>query len=165
MQYKLLVAILGLAMIAGTVGVVSAQAQTNDPGGSLVTRIADRFHLQEADVQAVFDEERAAHQQEMEVRFDDKLAKAVSSGKITEAQKQLIIEKRTELEQEMQTKRDEFKNMTPAQRQEVLSQHHQELKDWAEANGIDLKYLMPGPKDGPHHGHGPDGVGRRMMAN
>jgi len=164
MQYKWLVAILGLAMIAGTLGVTSAEAQGEETRQPLVQKIAERFNLKEADVQAVFDEEKSAHRQEMRQKFDDKLNQAVTDGKISEAQKQLITNKRTELKQAFETRREELKNLTPEERKEAMHKHRQELKAWAEANNIEMKYLMPDPKGGPPYGQ-PRGFGQRMIVD
>ncbi|MEK7461421.1 MAG: hypothetical protein AAB647_04390 [Patescibacteria group bacterium] len=163
MQYKWMVAILGLAMIAGTLGVTSAnaEAQGDETRQPLVQKIAERFNLNEADVQAVFDEEKTGHMNQMQQKFDDRLAQAVLDGKIDLAQKQLILDKRAELQKTHGSDRETFKNMTPKQRQAAKQTRHADLQAWATEKGIDLRYLMPGPKGGPQRGH-PDKMMRHL---
>ena len=155
MQYKWMVAILGLAMIAGTVGVVSAEAQDGGARQPLVSKIAQRFNLKEEDVQAVFDEVTTERQNAMETKVADRLSQAVSGGKLTEAQKQLIVAKRQELQQARQTQREQFAKMTPEERQTAMKNQQADLKAWATANGIDFHYLMPARLrlGGTHRGH------------
>ena len=83
---------------AGLVRTASVSAQTNEsPFKSLITRIADKFNLKEADVQSVFDEHKQARQEEMKARFEERLSALVQAGKLTEAQKKLIMDKKMEL--------------------------------------------------------------------
>lgn len=152
MHYKLLVAILGLALIAGAAGAVRAESRDGDHFGPLVQKIAQRFNLKEADVQAVFDEAKTEHLAEMEVKFDKRLSEAVARSELTLAQKQLILAKRSELKEQFQSRREELTNVTPEEQKEAMKKHHQELKEWAKTNNIPMKYLMPGPKGGRHHG-------------
>jgi len=112
---------------AGLVRTASVSAQTNEsPFKSLITRIADKFNLKEADVQSVFDEHKQARQEEMKARFEERLTALVKEGKLTEAQKKLIMDKKTEL---MNKKED------------LRQQHRAELEKWAKDNNIDLNLL------------------------
>lgn len=64
---------------------------------------------------------------------DDRLQEAVNAGELTAAQKKLIEDKQSELEDARDKRQDE-------------------LKQWAKDNNIDTTYLMMG---GMGHGHGP----------
>jgi hypothetical protein len=151
---KIILSIVGLALV-GTIlfGAVNtfAQSATSDqnPMASLVQKIADKFGLKKEDVQAVFDQDRLDRQAQMQARFEEKLAQDVKDGKITEAQKQLILEKRKSLGANRQAKMESMKNMTGDERRTAVESQRQELENWAKENGIDLKYLMGGFKGHP----------------
>jgi hypothetical protein len=111
--------------IAGTFGAHAALAMhgndTNDE--SLVERIATKFNLNEADVQAVFDDYKSDQEAE---RTSEYLQKLVDKGKITAEQKTLIENKLDELR--------DLKNKEMA-----------DLRIWAEANRIDdISYITKG---------------------
>ncbi|MCB9801590.1 MAG: hypothetical protein H6774_00720 [Pseudomonadales bacterium] len=123
----------------------------------LVQKIAQRFSLNEADVQAVFDEERAARDQEMQTRLEEELQSQVDNGELTTAQKDAITAKRQELEAARSSKMEEFSSLSQEERKAAMEQERSELEAWAESNGIDMKYLMMGRGGkGMHHGGGPD---------
>lgn len=109
---------------------------------SIVQKIAQKFGLKEADVQSVFDEERQQHMSEMHVKFEGQLTQDVKDGKITEAQKQLILAKSTEFETLHETQKEAFKNMNPEQRRTAMEAKHAELETWAKQNNIDMKYIL-----------------------
>jgi hypothetical protein len=96
---------------------------------AVVQKIADKFHLNLSDVQAVFNQDRQDRESQMQTRFTGELDQAVSQGKLTAAQKQLILDKRQELQTARQADVANWKKLT------------QDLKSWAAANNIDLKYL------------------------
>ena len=134
----------------GTVlfGAVNTFAQNTvsdqNPMSSLVQKIADKFGLNKDEVQAVFDQNRQEHQAQMQTRFEDQLTQDVKDGKITEAQKQLTLTKRQELQANRQTKMESMRNMTNEERKVAMEKERQETENWAKENGIDLKYLMGG---------------------
>jgi hypothetical protein len=154
---KKLVLTVAVVSLAGAsfFGVTNTFAQTPDnQGTSLVGRIATKFNLNKADVQAVFDEDREEHQAKMEKRFEDQLTQLVTNGKITEDQKTKIIAKFKEMKEQRNANKDELKNMTQDERKAAHEQKRQELKTWAEANGIDVNVLTgvfgPGKGMGKH---------------
>ena len=112
---------------AGLISTSAVSAQTNEsPFKSLITRIAEKFNLKTEDVQTVFDEHRQERQSQMKAGFEEKLSALVKEGKLTEAQKKLIMDKKTEL---MNKKED------------LRQQHRAELEKWAKDNNIDLNLL------------------------
>ena len=142
-NYKI---ILPALLIAGSglifLTVATAQAQTNQANRtSLVQAIAQRFGLQESDVQSVFDENRNQHQAQMQAKFEDRLTQAVTDGKITEEQKQAILTKRQELQTAQQDQKTNWQNMTADERKQAMQTQQQDLQTWATQNGIDLKSL------------------------
>lgn len=144
----LTVAILGAGVLTST----QVFAQTsNDTTSSIVQKIADKFGLNKSDVQAVFDQEKSDREASMEAKFESQLDQDVKDGKLTDAQKQLIISKRKELESTRQTQmqsmqgksQDEIKAAMEANKATMESER-KSLEDWATKNGIDIKYLMGG---------------------
>lgn len=142
------VAVLGM----GVLGSSSAFAQTtNDQNHmtSLVQSIATKFGLKEADVQAVFDAEKEKHHAQMLANVEKKLAQLVTDGKITEAQKQLILQKREEMQKAREAKKETKSSLTPEERKSQMEAKKTELEAWAKENGIAMQYLMLGGR-----GHG-----------
>ncbi len=150
MKRKMIIVPLVAAILTGVVALGSAQAyaQSSEGQQTIVQRIAQKFGLKESDVQAVFDEERAAHKQVMQQRFVTKLDEAVKAGKLTEAKKQLILKKHAEL----QAKHEAFfAQRSSISKEEMMKQkqtERAELEAWAKENGIDMTYFFGGMKGG-----------------
>lgn len=148
MQKKILLTAAALAIVGTTLLTANnAFAQTSDtttnPMSSLVEKIATKFGLDKNEVQALFDEERQTHEAEHKAREEARLQQLVSDGKITEAQKQLIITKQEELRTQHQSEHESLLNRTAQERQAAMEAHKKALEDWAAQNGIDSQYLMP----------------------
>lgn len=127
---------------AGGLGIAAAASNTTASSGgasSLVTKIADKFHLNKEDVQAVFDENRAEHRAEHQQKLEERLSQAVTDGKITEAQREKILAKLADVE----TKINALKDKTPQERHDGMKQIHEDLQQWAKDNGIRMEYLRP----------------------
>ena len=86
--------------------------------------------------------EQSTRQKDMQQRETDSLAKLVADGKITEAQKQLIIAEMTALKAKYNP--ENSKSLTDEQRKTQMQAERDELAAWAKANNIDEKYLMFG---------------------
>ncbi len=137
---------------AAAYGAIGVSAQQSNRQDSLVKRIAERFGLNESEVQAVFDEMKEEHQQEMQLKFEQRLEEAVENGLITEEQKKLIQVKHAEFLTEREENREAIKNMTPEESKKAMEQHKQEMDKWAEENGLDMKmYFFGGGKGEMHH--------------
>lgn len=108
---------------------MSAFAQGNNSDGSLVDRVASKFNLNKQDVQAVFDEEKQAHQAERKAERSKDLQSKVDDGTITADQKTAIEKK----QEEMHAKREQSRT---------------DLEEWAKQNNIDVKYVMMGGRGG-----------------
>jgi hypothetical protein len=138
--------------LAGVVGVnnVSANNGSNEVGiSNLVSKIAEKFNLNEEEVQAVFNEEREARQAEHQQKLEERLAQAVEDGNITEDQKSAILEKLAELHDEHES----LKDLGPEERRDAMKDKREELKQWANDNDIPLRYLVPfgGHRHMMHH--------------
>ena len=116
--------------LAGLATVNSVSAATDSNGQSLAYEIAQKFNLNEDEVQAVFDEEQATREAEHKAEMSERLQEAVDSGDITSDQKALIENKQAELQKVRESERDA-------------------LEAWASEQGIDAKYLMGGGMHGP----------------
>lgn len=108
---------LGLATTLGVGAYAMGGGSQND---GLIAKIAQRFNLNEADVQAVFDDYKDS---EREARISERLQGLIDEGKTTAEQKTLIENKLKEID----TARD---------------QEQKDLEAWAKEKGIDLKYMM-----------------------
>ncbi len=107
-----IVAIIGATGIAfGTVQVVNAQTNNNGPFSGLATAIAQKFNLNQTDVQNVITDYRKTKMQDM---FKTKLDKLVSEGKITQTQETAIINELQTLKS--QNKLSEFKSWLQSQK-------------------------------------------------
>ncbi len=131
----------------GSIGAFAQTTQT-DPHTSIIQKLVTKFGLKEDEVKAVFDEERTERQKEMQTRMAEKLTQAVTDGKITEAQKQLIIAKQAELEKQREANREAMQNLTNEERKAKMQSHKAELEAWAKENNIDMQYLFGGMKGG-----------------
>lgn len=128
----------------------------NSPTSQLVTRIAQTFNLNEDEVQSVFDTFHEEKMAEQKAYANNQLDELVKAGKITEAQKQLIEQKRSELIAQREASKDSWQSLSPEERRTQMETQRKEVTDWAKANGIELGYLMPmgmgrGPAMGHHH--------------
>ena len=143
------VAILSLGII--DVGLASAK-DTNKPQSTLVQKIAEKFNLNQNEVQQVFDEVKNEHLAERKAVEENRLNQLVADGKITKDQKELIIKKHEELRADRESNRDSLKDLSKAQRQKEMDAKKSELEALANDNNIDISYLTPFNKD--HMGPG-----------
>lgn len=127
-------AVVSAAVIAlGVVGVnaVSAQDVTYPP---IVQKLADKFNLNPADVQDAFNEISDERYADMMATLEQRLDTAVADGKITEDQKNAIIAKHNEIHEQMQS----MKGLTPEERKQQMQKIRDDLKTWAQDNGITI---------------------------
>lgn len=130
-------------------GIVSA-ATPGSSGStpSLVDAIASKFHLNKSDVQAVVDQNRAQHQAERQQKYEDRLTKAVSDGKLTSTQKTQLLAQENDLISYMQS----IKDKSPQERHQLMKTKLDDLKTWAQQNNIPAQYLPLGLVHGGHGG-------------
>jgi len=144
------------AMMAYGAGQVRADEQfQNHP---MVQFIAERFGLNEDEVLTAMEDFHEQHHEEMGAQFENRLTQAVLDGKITEEQREMILQKHEEMRAERENNWEAFRNMTPEERRDEIMAHHEELKNWAEENGVDLSYFNMGIG----RGSGMHGMGRGM---
>jgi len=161
---KLIIASAGVTTLAlgGVVGLSTVSAASGTTG-SLADKIAAALHVKSADVQKVIDQDRADHQADREKNYEDRLANAVTEGKITAAQKDLILAKHKELVSQMQAQRDADKDLTQEQREAKradmktkMEAQKTALDQWAKDNGLttEQERLVMGGSGSPGFGLG-----------
>jgi len=164
------------ATAAGIGAVYAADSDSkSNPMSGLVAAIASKFNLNQAEVQAVFDEQktqmeanRQAKMAEMETKrqadFVARLGELVTSGKLTQAQVDAIKAKSVELKAARATEKidmESMKDKTEAERQAVMEARKTKmeaeriaLKQWAADNGIPEEYIPMAGRMGGGHGRG-----------
>lgn len=146
---KILLPVLAVAIIGGTIilSVNQVHAQTNNnPLSNLVQMIAQKFGLDQNQVQSLVDqfqqEQKQNRLQKMKDREKMKLDKLVQQGKITSTQEQSILDELVVLKNKYNL--GNLKNLTPDQRKAQFQAMQNELKSWAQSQGIDPTLIMPG---------------------
>ncbi len=151
---------IGAAALAGTAtlgaGVMAATVTTGtNPMNHLANAIASKFNLNPTDVQKVFDEERtqmqAQRQAQGAARVQERLDQAVKDGKLTQAQKDMILAKHVEMQNFMKS----LDGKTPVERQAAMKTEMDAVQAWAKTNNIPEEYVMM-------FGNGGRGLGQGM---
>jgi ABC-type glycerol-3-phosphate transport system substrate-binding protein len=126
---------------AGGAGIASAATANTTGESSIVDKIASKFNLNKTEVQAVFDEQHQAKQAERQADQKQRLAEAVTAGKLTQAQADHITSVFNEIKALRGTTdpRDLSQDVRDQIRDKMDALH-----DWAEANNIDMQYVMMG---------------------
>lgn len=127
-------AVVGLASVGGVVSAATTGSnETAAPTGhSLIDKLAAHFNLDKNEVEKVFAEHHEEKRANLGAKIEEKLAKAVEAGYITEAQKTAILEKH----QELKDYRQSINDKPIEERRELMKAKHEELRKWAEENGL-----------------------------
>lgn len=158
MKRSIMAAMAAAAIGVSTLGASAVFAATDTdvrtPGfGNLVSAIATKFNIDEAEVQAVFDEEREQMIAEHEAQAIALLDQAVTDGKLTQSQADAIIAKQSEV----QSFRESLKDMTEEERKVAIAAQREAMKAWIDEQGIPKHYLRGlnhgpmGNRGGGHH--------------
>jgi hypothetical protein len=153
----LAIATLGAGILTSSKVFAQTTPSGNNPMSTLIQKIATKFGLNTSDVQAVFDQDRTDQEAQQETDYEARLTQAVTDGKITEAQKQLILTKHKELEASRQNQMQNMQGKTDTERKAAMESERTALETWAKENNIDMSYLMGGR--GMGHRGGPKGMG------
>lgn len=164
MKGKLIIPIAAVAITAaGVYGAktISAMGPNGDRHDALVQKLAAAFGKSDSEVEAVFTDFRDEQQAEREAAYTTKLDDAVTAGELTSEQRDLILAKHDELQQQHQNENPQDSDLTPEQWREQRQSERDALETWASDNGIDRQYLMPEREPmGGGMGHGDrDGMG------
>ena len=152
--HKLIVAGIGSAILLGGGGLVQGVfAQGTHSSQGLVALLSQKFDLKQSDVQAVFDQYGQLRQAEQATIFQQRLDQAVTDGKLTAAQKDLILAKEKEV---LAALAKDKAIQDPAARKAAIQQLQADLKTWASQNKIDGSWLRFAA--GRPAGHGGKGM-------
>lgn len=149
--------VLGLAAVGGSFVYADTSSTTakNNPMNSLVSAIATKFNLNSSDVQTVVNDvmktERSTRETQEKVDQATKLAKAVTDGKLTQTQVDLISVKLSEMETEREANRELDKDLTKEERKIKMETERETIKEWATSNNIPVNFLQLG-EDGRQNG-------------
>jgi len=132
---------LALLLMLGTActGTLGAEPLEEGEYPPLVERLAERFGLDKDEIMDFLEQLKDEKSLEMEERFQDRLDELVENGDITSSQEEAILEKKEELE----AFKEYMEDMTVSEAREALKDLREDLKDWAEENDLELKYLFP----------------------
>lgn len=152
------IASLTLALMLGTActGTLGAEPLKEGEYPPLVERFAERFNLDKDEILEFLEELKEEKRLEMEQRFEERLDELVEEGELTAAQKEAILDKK----EEMEAFKEGIGDMTVDEAKQAFKEMKEELKDWAEENDIELRYLFPkaaknqGPKGFHRFGFG-----------
>jgi hypothetical protein len=165
MSHRFFLGLAGLSLAAtAAVPVFAATPATNsspqDRQETLIQALVQRFNLNKSDVQQFFQDQQGQHFTEMLTRLSERLTTQVTQGKLTEVQKNAILEKA----KEVKAKQDTFRALSQTERETQMKQYRTDLENWAKQQGIDKRYLqdlLGGGHGGPGGGHrgmgGPEG--------
>ena len=139
----ILITSIALLSVGGVACVGEINAQDNEEAGDeyplLVERFAEKFDLDPDEIMEFFDELKEEKRADAEERFEERLDELVEDEKITEKQKEAILDKKEELK----TFKEGLEDMTISEAREAMKEIHEGLRDWAEENDLDLKNFFP----------------------
>ena len=141
---KLLIAGSATALVLTGATLTHAASSTNSGSDTLVSKIASRFNLNKTDVQAVFDQNKQDRMAQYQKDETGRLSQAVTDGKLTSVQRDLIVSKQAELKTKMEALKSEDETTRKADIQKLMTS----TKDWATKNNIDLKWIHGGMMGG-----------------
>lgn len=155
-KQKIVLTILAASIIGlgiASTGAVYAQTPIptpQNPLSELVEMIAQKFGLDKKQVQTVVtqykDQKKSEMQKNMQDRENARLDQLIKDGKITTAQKQAIVDKLAALKKKYDP--SNLKTMTQDERKKQFQAEQDEIKAWAQSQGIDVSYLRPGFRKG-----------------
>ena len=147
-----------LILIVAAVSTTAISAHGFSEKGDLASKFAERFNLDEGEVESFFNEQKADHFANMQTVLEERLQKAVKNGKLTEEQKQEWLE----MNEEFVTEMDSYSELNHEERMEMISQHHDQMRIWFDQNGVDKGTLMPIIGGMHNKGHKDFGFGHRF---
>lgn len=146
---NILLPVLAVVIIGGTMilnaNQVHAQSN-NNPLSKLVQMIAQKFGLDQNQVQSLVDqfqqEQKQNRVQKMKNKEKSRLDQLIQQEKITSIQEQAIIDELAALKSKYNT--NNLKSMTLEERKAQFQAMQNELNSWTKSQGIDPTLIMPG---------------------
>ncbi len=154
-----------LITLAGGYSVFAASKQTTQSYPPVIEKLVQAFGLDRSKVDKVLGDFKQEREAQHKAMLDQKLSQDVKDGKITAKQKDAILKKMDEMQNEMKNKMETFKALTPEERRQAMEKQRTDLQAWAKENGLDLsqlRFLFGGHMrgGGPGRGFGgPPGFG------
>lgn len=149
----------GAAIVAGSmmaVNLASAHEKfSEEQQATRVTELAERFNLDESEVQSYFEEKKAEHQEEREAARAEFVAGLVEDGTLTQEQADELAAMKDDIKSEVQALKE-----SGAEREEIkalMEENRAAVEAWAEAEGLDLDAIRPEKGEGQRGGHGHHG--------
>lgn len=123
---------------------INAQSSEDEKGEYplLVERFAERFDLDPDEVMKFLEELKEERIANAEEKFEERLDELVEDEKITDDQKDAILEKKEELAEF----KEELKDMTLVEAKEAIKDMQEDLREWAEDNDLELRNFFPEPQ-------------------
>ncbi len=149
---KLMIAAASICLLTGLYGASVTMASSNlGSREGLVEMLSSKFNLDEKEVEKVLKqhqlENQAEKQAEMKIKLEEKLNQAVTDGKITSDQRTLVLAKRVEMQNKINEEVYGWSEKREARR-EKMENYREEMKQWAEDNGIDATLIGLGRRAG-----------------
>lgn len=124
------VALLIVAVYSSVGTDVSAKGDTS----KFAEEFANEFGLSEEEVQNFIDEMRADRFAQVQEDREERLRERIENGDLTEEQMQEILDMHAMHVAEL----DSYQYLSIEEREDMLTDHHNTMKIWADENGIDL---------------------------
>lgn len=108
---KILIPVIALGILATGATLWStgiAKALNNETGNAMAQQLADKLGVDQSKVTDAMGEIRDEHQTQMQEKMKEKFNQAVEDGVITEAQKEAILAKQSEMQQQREKERQEY---------------------------------------------------------
>ncbi len=153
MNVRKTLVVIGAAAAIGSSALFGVQSvAAEDSTNSLVDKLVTKFNLNKDEVEQVFAAEHQERAAKMQQKLEERLAKALSEGPISEEQKSKILAKFSE----EASFRAELRDKSDDERRTAMKQHRLDLQQWAADNDIELRWLHMG---GPRGDRAPTGSG------
>lgn len=110
--------------------------QTTTPS-ALLHRMATQLRVTRSEVQRVFNQNQTDYESPRAERYERALDKAVRESRITQAQKDQLLEKHQELREYVATQLEKSRQ----ERREAIRSKWNEITKWAQASTIPPQYL------------------------
>ena len=150
----------GAAIVAGSmlaVTAASAHGGSEEKQAERASALAERFNLDESEVQSYFEDQRTERKAEREAKRAEHISGLVEAGTLTQTQADELIA----LKDETKASIEELKE-SGAEKEEIKSameESRSAVEAWASEQGINLDDIRPeGKEKGGRGHHGPKGV-------